>query len=503
MMDLQFHTERIPFLNRILCETRTQEETAETVVPDSYPDIGSILDSYAAAVLRGKECSEGSVTISGGIKGGILYQSEGDAQLRTLEFYIPFSTRLSNPGLTETSAVFCDLRIHSVDGKMMNSRKAMLRAELSCCIWAWQESELPAFDLVETPPHLQIRQASYPLRLPLESCEKSVMITDALQLPVGSPPVVRVAKLHCRALIRERKIVGDKAVMKGEIHCKLLYLSEDLQLYCHHQLLPFSQYCQLSCDREEDTVYILPVLTGYDLDLEGQAPCRDGQFSVNLLLQCQICGKRVLRVVEDAFSTRDNLTPVWHDYEMTHCLDTRKESVLIRKKLPGNLQEIVDAEIYLDHGATESCSEQKCVRGSARISVLGKDSNGALIHLAGKTDISQTLLLDQHALCNGFLVQSGPVETAIMVDNVEVRCETIMYVSCFGPAPIRSLMGGTLEPEDQTSSCPAVILQRPMEPTPIWEIAKSNRANPEAIAAVNHLDGEFADADRMLLIPVG
>lgn len=134
-MELTFQTEQIAFMERIFHEVRSQEETGETIVPDSYPDIGSVIDAYAVAVLRGKDCREGSVTISGGVKGGLLYLPEDASDPRSLEFYIPFTTKIKHPGLKEETGICCDLRIRSVDGKMVNSRKAVLRADLSCSVW--------------------------------------------------------------------------------------------------------------------------------------------------------------------------------------------------------------------------------------------------------------------------------------------------------------------------------------------------------------------------------
>ena len=71
-MDLKFDKERFSYLKCIMQDVRYQEETGEVIVPDSYPDIQSIICANAEAVIRGKDCREGSITLSGGIKGMII-----------------------------------------------------------------------------------------------------------------------------------------------------------------------------------------------------------------------------------------------------------------------------------------------------------------------------------------------------------------------------------------------------------------------------------------------
>ena len=42
-MELVFQESRLDYLSRILCETVTQEQTAELIVPDSYPDADRVV----------------------------------------------------------------------------------------------------------------------------------------------------------------------------------------------------------------------------------------------------------------------------------------------------------------------------------------------------------------------------------------------------------------------------------------------------------------------------
>ena len=92
-MELSFQTSPIRYLRCIMQEVHFQDESSDTIVPDSYPDIAAILDCHANVILRGKDCRDGSITVAGGIKGGILYSPEDGSPLRCLDLYIPFSMK--------------------------------------------------------------------------------------------------------------------------------------------------------------------------------------------------------------------------------------------------------------------------------------------------------------------------------------------------------------------------------------------------------------------------
>lgn len=92
-MELAFEEKKMPYLSLVARQVLYQEETAESIVPDSSPDMARIVDCSGRVLLRSKDCRDGSVTISGGVQAEILYQAEEESGLRSLHVYLPFSVR--------------------------------------------------------------------------------------------------------------------------------------------------------------------------------------------------------------------------------------------------------------------------------------------------------------------------------------------------------------------------------------------------------------------------
>ena len=75
-LKLEFLTETLQYLRPVLRETKTGEESAETIIPDSIPDVSEVLSASGMAFLRGRELSEGRAAVAAGISASILVQPE-------------------------------------------------------------------------------------------------------------------------------------------------------------------------------------------------------------------------------------------------------------------------------------------------------------------------------------------------------------------------------------------------------------------------------------------
>ena len=130
-VDLTFQEKKMAYLRRMLCQIAAQEETAETIIPDSMPDVGRIVGCWGVPVLRGKEWRSDGMLASGGITAKVLYVPADDGQPQVLESYLPFTMKWDFPMTDREGKLRVDCRLRSLDARMINSRKILLRANLA------------------------------------------------------------------------------------------------------------------------------------------------------------------------------------------------------------------------------------------------------------------------------------------------------------------------------------------------------------------------------------
>ena len=97
-MELVFQEQKLEYLHRIFCETVTQEQTADVVIPDSLADAERVVEAFGTLLVRSEECMADSVSVSGVVQAGVLFCGESGEVLQ-VESQIPFSMRRELPVL--------------------------------------------------------------------------------------------------------------------------------------------------------------------------------------------------------------------------------------------------------------------------------------------------------------------------------------------------------------------------------------------------------------------
>ena len=84
-MELELQKERLEGYRSGAPLILTQEETAETVVPDYCPDIARVVSVKGCLHLRNRSVVDGRLTASGSVRLTLLYMAEGGQGLRSLD----------------------------------------------------------------------------------------------------------------------------------------------------------------------------------------------------------------------------------------------------------------------------------------------------------------------------------------------------------------------------------------------------------------------------------
>ena len=111
--------------------TLTQEETAETIVPDYCPDIARIIETTGKVFLHSREMRDGRAEISGTVRVTVLYTPEGEGGIRTLEFAMPFTVETDGRSLPD-----CAVRVRGAKGRSWRSPRRLVAVYLGLWVFA-------------------------------------------------------------------------------------------------------------------------------------------------------------------------------------------------------------------------------------------------------------------------------------------------------------------------------------------------------------------------------
>ncbi len=500
-MELTFQKNTIAYLQKLVSQVNTREETAELTIPEQEPDIGRVVGAWATAVVRSPELQPGTMTVSGGINGWVLYVPSDGGSPRTMEAYLPFSMKWDLPQkeLQGDGRISC--RVQSVDARMVGTRRILLRATVSCLGEVYGESEAEFYTLPDPPETTEVLKQTLPLLLPGELCHKSFRLEEMLTLPVGTPEVGRVVSWQFQPTITDGKVLGEKAVFKGICQFHLLYMTPEGRLSVWDTEVPFSQYGELTRHYEqEEELQCIPVINNMSLTKD-----EGGE----LVLQCDI-------TVQCVVMSRHKLELVADLYALNRQTTLQSAALPVRTRLDHqSLRQVAEIPFPL-HGAT--ILECTVLPGSVRVvrqgdvatielpvwgSLVYYDETGALQGRQCRSSTTRELNLASGCQCLAQGMVCGPVQWTVDGGGITVRAPVELATDCYADQELAMLRGAVLGEEVRPSDeRPSVIVKTLSGDQTLWTLAKENHSTVDAIRKANRLQSAPPEAGKLLLIPV-
>ena len=497
-MELQFKKTDINYLQPLKCFVQNQEQTQEIRLDDTMSQAEKVLGAWGQVILRGKQWHSGSVQVSGGVMAWVLYEpEEGPAQ--SVQTWVPFQTKMDIPHSEQDGRFLFNPMLRSVDARIVNGRKLLVRVDLGLQLCAWVPQTAGVYRPEELPEDVQVLRQTYPVRLPMETGEKEFAIDEILSLP-GSCPVVQ--KLVCYRLhpeLIDRKVMADKVVFRGCGLLHLLYEGTDGQLYSWDFELPFSQYADLSGQYEQDaSAGIIPAITSLELE---QSPDGKLLLKAGLIGQFVIYDRMELTVAEDAYSTRRALSPNKEMLQLPVVLDMQTQSMHCEQTVPMAGTRIVDVAYLPDQPAPLHQENQVEIDLAGQFQMLCSDSQGRLEIASTGWAEQLAVAADTDCQVRVFGTISGTPAGVLSGQSATLRADMLLDMVTMTEQEIPMITGIELEErEEKPGDRPSVILRKP-QGNSLWEIAKQTGSTVEAIEKANGLT-EKPMEEQMLLIPV-
>lgn len=497
-MELMFDTKSLSFWELIARKVFTQEETAELIVPDSFPDMERIVDSWAQMILRSKECRAGGINISGTVQAGLLFVAEAEQQVRRMECSIPFSVKLEDDALTQNSFADVSCWIKNVNARMLNSRKAMIRAELCTDVSAWEKATQQIPVLKEPTADLQCRSKTYDILRTMDLTERSVSLQEEAELPQGLPKIKSVLDWTQNVHVHECKAIGSRVAFRGELNAVVFYQTEDGSMNQCSLQIPVTQYVEMNRDVEGMIPSVHLCTTGSDLQIG-----EDGRLYINLALLCQVRADSYepMELLEDLYSVQDEIALEWIQLPVTAYLDQRVLHEQLRKTIPAQAERVERIRVFCDEAQQTRNGESVVFTLPLRVQMLIRDESGHLQQASARID--QEFSLNGSELCEYYTEAAvRDVFAAPVAGGVEMRCNINLYVQALHQQMMNCVSAAERIAKKVDPERPSVILCRAEAGQSLWSIAKSCSASLSELMQVNNLSEEEIGEGTLILIPL-
>jgi len=304
LMDMKVEKSFIDCRREIWHGCIRREEMCESVVPDTYPDIGSIIDVSGQVHIRGKEASAGKLSIECTVKCTVLYTAEDENGIFVLDTQLPVVLNAQVDAAAEDTDIVACPKIENLEVRLLNPRKILPRAEISAFVRCFEEGSLAVSSNADCSSGLHILEKSRDAYCVSDVREKTFVITDELALPPVAEGYSRILSTCAELNVDDTKFVGSKLIFKGEAKLRFLLEAEGkAEPVFFADTCSFSQIIELGS--EVDSADVKLSLTGLYVSLiENEQGRAAAEIELHMLAQAvagKICG---ISYIADAYSNK-------------------------------------------------------------------------------------------------------------------------------------------------------------------------------------------------------
>ena len=487
--------------------TLTQEESVETIVPDSCPDMARIISTQGTVFLHSREVRDGRAEVTGTVRFTVLYTPEKEGGVRALNFALPFTAAGDENALPGCRNLTAETKIEFLESRMLNPRKIFTHCRLTTRLTGYQRSALCFASDAEAEEALgvQKRQERQKAIVLTEITGKDFTFTEELNLSPGRPGAVELLCSEICPSVTETKLVGTKLIFKGMFRFSLLYRTAEGACAPFSGELPFSQIMETEGNGEDTDLQLQ--LTGADLHINGDDP-EGRRIAVSLYFHATALLSRPQEVtlLSDLYSTAFET-----QYEAAPLTLTAFRETFLRRQMVREVLEIgTAAETILSAtvrcGAVSVSREEESVtlRTSAAVAVLYLDEGGVPLMTERTLEVSCQMDLPTDCRVTARAVCPEEVQSSLGARGIEVRFPVDFRVEAASRVKRVCISAARLTPEsgEDAAHVPSLVLRCLGSQETAWDLAKRYHTTIPAILSANRLESEGdLPRDRLLLIP--
>lgn len=481
----------------------------ELIIPDYFPEVLKVIKTEAVPRVKSRNVEEDKLIIEGTIEFRIMYVSQDSKTVRCIINNSEFAHKFDIKNLKTISNARTRLKVEFVGCRLLNPRKAMLKAVLGIAVKVWTQKELEAVKYADLP-EIQMLNKNISIFDVVATGEKSFKLTEELELGQGKPEAEYILKNDVNLSFKDLKVISNKVIAKGEALVKTMYAPPDNKnVQITEQNIPFSQIIDMEgvdedceCDVRFD---VTDFKAGLKEDMEGQ----------NKIIQVEIGCMGFARaiknietsIVTDAYNTKyqmdtDSKTSVFEKY-----LDKISSSMGCKDsiKIDDGVSSVIDVTATPVISSVGIEDKSLLVSGNIEASVLAVNSDGDPFSCDKSIPFNYSLALKEFSeqmRCEPEISITS-VDYIISGENeIDIRVQLNINASLYGNNKETYIC--SLNVDEQKikvkDKIPVLTLYFAQKDERIWDIAKKYDASPYAIKHLNGIETDALTENKMLIV---
>lgn len=507
-MDCKYTKQNVTVSKPVFKQTLEQPVDSDFTLPDYCPDIRRILKCRVVPKISQKSAEGGSVTVDGIANVNLIYSDEENG-IRTYDLQIPFSKSADFGGDWNSCIISAVCRTEYCNCRAVTERRVEIHASISIalCVTANEDTEILT-DIDE--PSVQMLRGSAPSSNTKGFCEKYLIMNDELSLPDKNPAIRNILRSDAGIVIRDKKIIGSKIVVKGDLVINILYFGEETErCESFSDSIPFSQIldieginddCTCVCDSDLISLELHP-RTGMSGDV------RVISINAKLYLCATAYCNAEVPFIFDAYSTKYDINLEYQDLGFQKVIFSANEPYLIKQTLDipsDSVSTVIDMWSTAHMMSVTESDNGIIVKGNCTFCLIALDSGGEPAYYERTFDFDDVFDSGELPPKCEFKANITVVGADCIVgsDGIEAKAELAVSVDVIEHRNEKVICNAELGDEKQRRFKPSsVIVYFASKGEKLWDIASQYDTSVDAISAVNSLSDDVLSDNKTLVIP--
>ncbi len=507
-MELNVTKHSVAVNETVFTQTVEQPIDISISLPDYCDDIVSILKCRVEPYISSKNINGQNVMIEGNAVTTLIYLTD-DRKIRSVEYIYPFAKTVDTKMDCNDMNVFVSAKSEYVNCRALTQRKADVHGSISVCVKAICAKKADVVVDIEAD-HMQFYRKNVNSTMQLGCNDKCLIIDEEFALDNLNDTPMGIVRYDLHTTVKDCKIIGNKAVVKGEATLDVLYYSVNEKICRFCESVPFSQIVESDGFNDECECSAKLEVMSKDLRIQN-AGQKDSAFYLNAKICVNVfsmCNNEI-PVIIDAFSTdyetelaQKNITFEWINQKIN-------EKFLCKKNLEFGemtVSEVVDFKCDASVLEVQLQNKQLVINGVVMICVMFYDRDGVPHYCEKPVEFKYCCNVANEP--EGFrcepIIDAVASNFTITGDNcIEARVELCVNADLYSVEQKLAVCDvRVLENERKNKSTKgALVIYYAKCNESVWNIARKYNTSPTHIKHVNNIENDMLCEDITLLIP--
>jgi len=291
-------------INKKVAEnSKNIEAKSDIIVPDSKPDIISIMNTNANPYIYKEECSDGKYRFDGNMDVHIIYLSD-NGETKCIKTTMDFMDFVENGNINPNVSTKYRIEIVDIDTKILNERKISVCVKMKIYFDFFENENIEYIDDLDSLKDVEKLQENVTVNTMVVQNKIKSSLKEDISVGDENEDVSEILKTSISIGNLENKISYNKVLSKAEVDIKILYLTETNKIAQVNTTIPIMNFIDMEKVTDEDICDV-----GYKIrNINFKPSGKQINSQIDFEVTCIVYNQKTIQVVQDMYGINKNIT---------------------------------------------------------------------------------------------------------------------------------------------------------------------------------------------------